>query len=80
MWTTFGSDLNEVERIKRQFTEHYEMKDLGELNYYLEMKVTRSKEHIKLDQSGYIREILENAVIYFVARRGKHSIPLWSVI
>ena len=30
-----GSDLDEVERIKRQFTEHYEMKDLGELNYYL---------------------------------------------
>ena len=27
-----GSDLDEVERIKRQFTEHYEMKDLGELN------------------------------------------------
>ena len=54
-----GSDLNEVERIKQQFTEHYEMKDLGELNYYLGMKVTRSKEYIKLDQSGYIREILE---------------------
>jgi hypothetical protein len=54
-----GSDLDEVKRIKRQFTEHYEMKDLGELNYYLGMKVTRSREHIKLDQSGYIREILE---------------------
>ena len=38
-----GSDLDEVERIKQQFTEHYEMKDLGELNYYLGMKITRFK-------------------------------------
>ena len=44
-----GSDLDEVERIKRQFTEHNEMKDLGELNYYLGMKITRSEEYIKLD-------------------------------
>ena len=28
-----GSNLKEVTRIKRQFTEHYEMKDLGELNF-----------------------------------------------
>ena len=35
------------------------MKDLGELNYYLGMKITRSEEYIKLDQSGYVREILE---------------------
>ena len=56
-----GSDLDEVERIKQQFTEHYDMKDLGELNYYLGMKITRSEEYvyIKLDQSGCVREILE---------------------
>ena len=50
-----GSDLDEVERIKRLFTEHYEMKDLGELNYYLGMQITRSEEYIKLDQSGYVQ-------------------------
>jgi hypothetical protein len=54
-----GSNLKEVERIKRQFTERYEMKDLGELNFYLGMKITRTDKFIKLDQSGYIREILE---------------------
>ena len=37
----YGSNLDEVERIKK-FTEHYEMKNLGELNYYLVMKITRS--------------------------------------
>ena len=65
-----GSDLDEVERIKRQFTEHYEMKDLGELNYYLGMKITRSEEYIKLDQSGYVREILEK---YNHLLRGKEG-------
>jgi hypothetical protein len=65
-----GSNLTEVERIKKQFTERYEMKDLGELNYYLGMKITRSKEFIKLDQSGYIREILEK---YSYLLRGQET-------
>ena len=51
--------MKEVERIKNQFTERYEMKDLGELNFYLGMKITRTSDFIKLDQSAYIREILE---------------------
>ena len=65
-----GSNLTEVERIKKQFTERYEMKDLGELNYYLGMKITRSKEFIKLDQSGYVREILEK---YSYLLRGQET-------
>ena len=71
-----GSDLDEVERIKRQFTKHYEMKDLGELG----MKITKYEEYIKLDQSAMSVKSWRNTVIYFVARRGKQSIPLWSVI
>ena len=35
------------------------MKDLGELNYYLGMKIKRTQNAIKLDQSGYVRDILE---------------------
>ena len=54
-----GTDLQEVKRIKQQFTEHFEMKDMGELNYYLGMKITRTSDFIKLDQAGYVREILE---------------------
>ena len=54
-----GSDLQEVKRIKQQFTNHFEMKDMGELNYYLGMKITRTDDFIKLDQAGYVREILE---------------------
>ena len=35
------------------------MKDLGEIDYYLGVRITRTDEFIKVDQSGYIREILE---------------------
>jgi hypothetical protein len=44
-----GTDLQEVKRIKQQFTDHFEMKDMGELNYYLGMKITRTDDFIKLD-------------------------------
>ena len=39
-----GSNLEGVENIKRKFTKRYEMKDLGELNYYLGMKITRTEK------------------------------------
>ena len=39
-----GSDPSKIADIKSEFTSHYEMKDLGELNYYLGMKVTRTAD------------------------------------
>ena len=32
---------------------------MGELNYYLGMKITSTDDFIKFDQAGYVREILE---------------------
>jgi hypothetical protein len=66
-----GSNLEEVENIKRQFTKRYEMKDLGELNYYLGMKITRTQNAIKLDQSGYVRDILEKYGYLLAGKEGK---------
>ncbi len=57
-----GSDLQEMKRIKQQFTDHFEMKDMSELNYYLEMNITRTDNFIKLDQAGYVCEILEKYI------------------
>jgi hypothetical protein len=74
-----GSNLEEVENIKRQFTKRYEMMDLGELNCYLGMKISRTKEYIKLDQSAYVRAILEKYGYLLAGKEGKLLIPLWSV-
>jgi hypothetical protein len=53
-----GSDPSKIDQIKSEFTQRYEMKDLGELNYYLGMKVTRTAEYIQLDQHRYTLDIL----------------------
>ena len=41
-----GLDPRMIAQIKSEFTSRYEMKDLGELNYYLGMKVTRTADYI----------------------------------
>jgi hypothetical protein len=52
-----GTNERKIEDIKHEFTTRYEMKDLGELNYYLGMKVTRTAEYVKLDQHRYCLDI-----------------------
>jgi len=54
-----GSDPSKIEEIKAEFTARYEMKDLGELNHYLGMKITRTAEYIQLDQHRYTLDILK---------------------
>ena len=51
-----GSQLKEVERIKNQFNERY---DTGRTQFLFWHKITTTSEFIKLDQSAYIREILQ---------------------
>ncbi len=53
-----GLDPSMIAEIKSEFTSRYEMKDLGELNYYLGMKVTRTEDYIQLDQTRYTMDIL----------------------
>ena len=53
-----GSDPSKIAEIKAEFTKRCEMKDLGELNYYLGMKVTRTDDYIQLDQHRYTLDIL----------------------
>ncbi len=55
-----GFNLQEVKRIKQQFTDHFEMKDMDELNCYLGIKITRPDDFIKLEQACYVRDILDN--------------------
>ena len=45
-----GSNLVEIEKIKKEFTTRYEMKDLGDLEFYLGMRVTSTADYIAVDQ------------------------------
>jgi hypothetical protein len=67
-----GSDPLKIEQIKTEFTQRYEMKDLGELNYYLGMKVTRTEDYIQLDQYRYTLDILKKYDHLLAGYESKH--------
>src|SRR5947207_12996492 len=50
-----------INALKAQLKEEYEMKDLGELRYFLDIQVHRDRERkiIHISQAEYIRTILE---------------------
>ena len=53
-----GSNLDSIQNLKKKFTESFDIKDLGELNHYLGMKITRTYESIKIDQSTYAKDVV----------------------
>jgi hypothetical protein len=48
-----------IDEIKEQLSKVFEMKDLGELHYYLGLEVWRNAGQTFVCQSKYIREILK---------------------
>lgn len=56
-----GSSLDAVIRTKRLFADHYNIKDLGEAQTFLSIKITRDRaaKEIYLSQSAYVRSVLE---------------------
>ena len=59
--TIMGSSLEDVKQLKEKLFLHYEMTDLGEIQSYLGMHIyrDRSQRCIEVDQSGYIKSILD---------------------
>jgi hypothetical protein len=53
-----GNDLEEKAALQRHLASEFEMKDLGALKYFLDIKVARSKQGIFLSQRKYILDIL----------------------
>ena len=53
-----GDDLEEIEDLKKNLFQEFEMKDLGNLKYFLGIEVLRSTKGIFLRQRKYILDIL----------------------
>ena len=55
-----GSNMNVINSFKQELKSKYRMKDLGELNYFLGMEVSRDKVNgtIKLSQHKYTTDVL----------------------
>ena len=54
-----GSNLDNIHNLKKQFTESFDIKNLGELNHYLDLKIIRSHKSIKIDNSTYARKVVK---------------------
>ncbi len=54
------TDLDTIKTVKLQVAERYKVKDMGEMNWYLGMRYTRSTTTgtITLDQSKYAQDVL----------------------
>jgi hypothetical protein len=53
-----GADLEEINRIKRLLAASFEMKDLGDLHYFLGIEVIRTPEGILMSQRHYALSML----------------------
>lgn len=56
-----GTNLNEVNDLKKEFNKNFEMKDLGIVHNYLGIRVSQNlnKGFTELDQSDYLIKVLE---------------------
>jgi hypothetical protein len=55
----FGSNIHVVNDVKSLLCSNFDMKDLGEADVILGIKITRSEKGLSLDQSHYIEKILK---------------------
>jgi hypothetical protein len=55
------NDINEMNLLKKQLKANFEMKDLGNLRWFLGMEITRDRKAgiIRLSQEQYIKKVLE---------------------
>ena len=50
--------MHAINETKNMLKSHFDMKDLGEANFILGMKITKACDGIYLDQSHYVEKIL----------------------
>ena len=53
-----GNDEAKIGRIKQRLAQDFEMKDLGNLRYFLKMEVARNKNGISISQRKYVLDLL----------------------
>ncbi|KAA0033375.1 protein TIC 100 [Cucumis melo var. makuwa] len=57
-----GDDQTEISQLKQRMGDEFEIKDLGNLKYFLGIEVARSKEGISMSQRKYTLDLLTETV------------------
>ncbi|XP_070669086.1 uncharacterized mitochondrial protein AtMg00810-like [Malus domestica] len=57
-----GDDQKEIQHLQKYLATEFEMKELGELKYFLGIEVARSKHGIFLSQRKYVLDLLAETV------------------
>ena len=55
----FGTNIEQVENTKGVLSQNFDMKDLGEADAILEIKITKVDNGLTLSQSHYIEKVLK---------------------
>ena len=56
-----GDDLNGIQELKVFLNQQFEMKDLGNLSYFLGLEITYSTDGLHITQAKYASELLSRA-------------------
>ena len=56
-----GDDLDGTQELQNFLSQQFEMKDLGQLNYFLGLKITHSTDGLCITQAKYASELLSQA-------------------
>ena len=62
-----GEDIDEIVQLKKKMGFEIEIKDLGNLKYFLGMEMARSKEGISVSQRKYIPDLLTETHTYWMS-------------
>ena len=55
-----GNDVGEIKSIKSKLALDFEMKDLGNLQYFLKIEIARNKNGISVSQRKYVLDLLKD--------------------
>jgi hypothetical protein len=57
-------DLSYIVAIKDMFCNTFDMTDMGEMNHFLNIKITRTTDYLRMDQTTYAKKIIAKFIDY----------------
>ena len=56
-----GDDQQEILKLKKQLSSEFHMKDLGELRFFLGLKIVRTAQGLFVSQRKYVQDLIRDS-------------------